>query len=268
MTQTVTLGALLAGSYLLGSFPFGLWIARAWKGVDVREHGSRNIGATNVLRVCGPVVGGLVFAFDVVKGLAPPLVGAALGLASPWQILAALLAIVGHNYSVWLGFKGGKGIATSLGALLGVAPKVGLTAFGIFGIEMLVLGYVSLGSLLAAVSLAPLMLLYYPGDWYRCGFGAIACLMALYKHRANIQRLRAGTEPKLRLFGGRRAAGVSEHAEGGPESSRSPAENTAVVSGGSAVVTGTSLRTPKEETQSDRTQSQDAEKEPRANAPQ
>lgn len=237
MTQSLVITLLLIGSYLLGSLPFGLWIARTWKGVDIRTLGSGNIGATNVWRVCGPVVGSVVFALDVAKGLVSPVVGAALQLASPWQILAALLAIVGHNYSVWLGFKGGKGIATSLGALLGVAPFVGLTAFGLFLLELLTLRIVSVGSILGALSLPPLMILYYRGDWYRFAFGVIACLMALYKHRANIQRLRAGTEPKLNLFAKKDSKPEEEVADG-PES-----KPRAVVS-------------------------RDAEKEPRANAPQ
>jgi glycerol-3-phosphate acyltransferase PlsY len=197
--DALKLTALLAGSYLLGSLPFGLWIAWRWKGVDIRTMGSGNIGSTNVGRVCGPVAGGLVFLLDVLKGLLPPLVLAALHFASPWQILAALLAILGHNYSVFLGFKGGKGIATSLGALLGIAPKVGLTAFALFGVEVLTVGYVSLGSILGALSLPVLMPLFYPGDSYRLAFGVAACLLALYKHRANIQRLRNGTEPKVCL---------------------------------------------------------------------
>jgi glycerol-3-phosphate acyltransferase PlsY len=204
MAQSLAVGILLAGSYLLGSLPFGLWIARKWKGVDIRTLGSGNIGSTNVWRVCGPVAGSVVFALDVVKGLLPPLVGAALRLNSGWQILAALLAILGHNYSVWLDFKGGKGIATSLGALLGVAPQVGLTAFALFGLEMVTLGWVSLGSILGALSLPVLMPLFYPGDGYRLAFGIVAGAMALYKHRANIRRLRAGTEPRIHLFGASR----------------------------------------------------------------
>ncbi len=197
--QGLTIGAALAGSYLLGSLPFGLWIAKKWKGVDIRTLGSGNIGSTNVGRVCGPVAGGLVFALDVLKGLVPPLVGAALHLAAPWVILMALLAILGHNYSVWLGFQGGKGIATSLGALLGIAPGVGLTAFCLFGIEVLTLRWVSFGSILGALSLPILMPLFYPGDIYRLGFGLVACLMAIYKHRANIQRLLSRKEPKIHL---------------------------------------------------------------------
>ena len=199
MTQETATWGVLVGSYLLGSLPFGLWVARSWKGVDIRTLGSGNIGSTNVGRVCGPLAGGAVFAFDVLKGLLPPLVARYFGLASHWQVLAALLAIVGHNYSVWLGFKGGKGIATSLGALLGVSPPVGGIALAIFLLEYVTVRYVSLGSLLAAISLPLLMPVFYPNDQYRLCFGVVACVMAFYKHRANLQRLRVGTEPKVSM---------------------------------------------------------------------
>jgi glycerol-3-phosphate acyltransferase PlsY len=199
MIQRELVGLLLAGSYLLGSLPFGLWIARHWKGVDIRTVGSGNIGSTNVGRICGPVAGALVFVLDMLKGFLPPLIGMKLHLPSQWQILAALLAILGHNYSLFLGFKGGKGIATSGGALLGIAPWTGLSALCIFLLELLTIGYVSLGSILAALSLPFFMLLYYPHDSYRLTFGIIACAMAVYKHRANIRRLRVGTEPKAHL---------------------------------------------------------------------
>ncbi len=208
MTHTLMIGGLLLGSYLLGSLPFGLWIARKFKGVDIRTLGSGNIGSTNVWRICGPVAGSVVFSLDVLKGLLPPLVGAGLHLNSGWQILAALLAILGHNYSLWLGGKGGKGIATSLGALLGIAPSVGLTAFALFGLEVVLVGWISLGSILGALSLPILMPLFYPGDAYRLAFGVVAGLMAIYKHRANIRRLLAGTEPKVHPFGRKPAANV------------------------------------------------------------
>jgi glycerol-3-phosphate acyltransferase PlsY len=188
---------LLIGSYLFGSVPFGLWIALKWKGVDIRTVGSGNIGSTNVTRVCGPFAGAVVLILDALKGLLPPLVGRYLHLPSQWYIVAALLAIIGHNYSIFLGFKGGKGIATSAGALYGIAWQVGLGACSLFGLVVLAFRYVSLGSLAAALSLPPLMWLFYPGDYYRLSFGCVACLMAIYKHRANIQRLRAGTEPKF-----------------------------------------------------------------------
>ncbi len=202
-----TIGALLIGSYLLGSLPIGLWIAKKVKGVDIRTLGSGNIGSTNVGRVCGPVAGTVVFTLDIFKGLLPPLLGARLhpdgvALASGWLVLAALLAIIGHNYSVWLGFQGGKGIATSAGALFGIAPPVGLSVLGVFLFELATIGYVSLGSILAALSLPFFMAYYYTGDRYRLAFALAASLMAVYKHRANVQRLRAGTEPKVHWPGG------------------------------------------------------------------
>lgn len=199
MAQAGQIALLMLGGYLLGSLPVGLWVGRRWKGLDVRQFGSGNIGATNVGRVCGPVAGGLVLVCDVLKGLLPPVAGAAMELSSPWQILAALAAILGHNYSVWLGFKGGKGIATSLGALLGIAPPVALTALLLFGIEMLLWRWVSLGALLGAFSLPLLMPLYYPGDGFRMAFGVLACILAVFRHRSNIQRLLTGTEPRVHL---------------------------------------------------------------------
>jgi len=188
---------LIAGAYIGGSLPIGLLIAKLWKGIDVREHGSGNIGATNVYRVVGPVAGALVFLLDVLKGYWPPAAGHAMGLSAEWLVGAGMSAILGHNFSPFLGFKGGKGIATSLGVLFGVAPKVGFAAFGLWIVVVLVSRYVSVGSILAAASLAPLMLVYYPGQPILFGFGLIAGLFAIYKHRANIQRLRAGTENRF-----------------------------------------------------------------------
>jgi len=190
---------LLVGSYLLGALPFGLWIAWKIKGVDIRTLGSGNIGSTNVGRICGPAAGAAVLVLDALKGLIPPLVGMALKLESRWFVLAALLAIIGHNYSVFLKFKGGKGISTSVGAMLGICPKVCLLASALFGAEVLTLRYVSVGSLVGAVALPVGMYIFYPGDRYRLAFGLIACFMAFYKHRSNIQRLAAGTEPRVNL---------------------------------------------------------------------
>ncbi len=202
MNSGLQIAVLFIGSYLFGSLPFGLWLALKWKGIDIRTVGSGNIGSTNVSRVCGPAAGALVLVFDALKGLLPPLVARALHMDSQWLIVtAALLAIIGHNYSIFLGFKGGKGIATSAGALYGLAWQVGLGACSLFGLVFLAFRYVSLGSIAAALSLAPLMWLFYPGDYYRLGFAIFACVMALYKHRANIQRLHAGTEPKYERKG-------------------------------------------------------------------
>jgi glycerol-3-phosphate acyltransferase PlsY len=220
MSHNELAALLLIGSYLLGSLPFGLWIAKLWKGVDIRTVGSGNIGSTNVGRVCGPVAGGLVFVLDVLKGFAPPLLARNLGLSSPWPLLAGLMAIVGHNYPIWLGFKGGKGIATSGGALFGVAPYTGLSASAVFLIVLLTLRYVSVGSIAAAFSLPFFMILFYRGDRYQLAFGIAAGVMAIYKHRSNILRLRAGTEPKVSLTGTKRT-----HLEATSPPSESPAGN-------------------------------------------
>ncbi len=191
--------SLLIMSYLLGALPFGLWVARKLKGVDIRTVGSGNIGSTNVGRICGPRAGAAVLALDMCKGLLPPVAGTAMKLSSSWIVAAAMLAIVGHNFSIFLKFKGGKGIATSGGALIGISWPVCLVAAIAMGLEVVTLRYVSVGSLLAAASLPFGMHYFYPGDRSRLWFGIIACVMAFYKHRSNIQRLIAGTEPKLSL---------------------------------------------------------------------
>jgi glycerol-3-phosphate acyltransferase PlsY len=201
MPLELKIGALLIGSYLLGSLPFGLWVARIWKGIDIRTVGSGNIGATNVGRVCGRQAFAVVFVLDCLKGLLPPLVGHyLLRVDSGWQVLAALLAIVGHNFSIFLGFQGGKGIATGCGTLFGLVPINGFIAAAIFLIEMATLGYVSLGSLIATLSVPLLIPFFYPGDPYRLAYAIIGSAIIFYKHRANIQRLWNGTEPKVRLF--------------------------------------------------------------------
>jgi glycerol-3-phosphate acyltransferase PlsY len=201
---------LLAAAYIAGSLPIGLLVAKLWKGIDVREHGSGNIGATNVFRVVGPIAGSIVFALDVLKGLWPPLAMHAGGFGSEWRVAAGMAAILGHNFSPFLGFKGGKGIAASLGVLFGVSPKVGAAAFALWIAVVLATRYVSLGSILAAASLAPFMLLFYPGQWTLFAFGLIAGVFAIYKHRANIERLRNGTENRLGRGGERGRQGDKE----------------------------------------------------------
>src|SRR5436190_13526765 len=116
---------LIIGSYLFGAIPFGLLIAKAIAGIDIREVGSKNIGATNVYRVVGKPAGAVVLILDVLKGLLPPVAAWRLGMSDAWQVVAGLSAIMGHNFSPFLGFRGGKGVATSLGVLFGVSWKVG-----------------------------------------------------------------------------------------------------------------------------------------------
>lgn len=188
---------LFALSYLLGSLPFGLYIARVWAGIDVREHGSRNIGATNVYRVVGPFAGTVVFLLDVGKGLTPPLVALTLGFGGWWQVGAGLSAYGGHLFSPFLGFRGGKGVATALGVLFGVSWKVALVSWSLWIVLVGLTRIVSVGSIAACVSLAPLSLLFYPNDWARLSFALISGGLTLVKHRGNIERLFKGTEPRL-----------------------------------------------------------------------
>ena len=200
--------SLVAG-YLLGSIPFGLLAARL-KGIDIRRHGSGNIGATNVWRVCGWRCGLPVFALDVLKGVAS--VAAARWLAMQFAadpawtgIAAAMACILGHSFPVWLRFKGGKGVATSLGVFLGLMPLASLCALALWLIVFKAGGYVSLASIVAAIAL-PLTAIIaqcagwghgWSSGWPGAGFAAFAGALVIVRHRANIARLRAGTENRF-----------------------------------------------------------------------
>lgn len=196
--------ALLA--YLLGSIPTGFLVAQA-KGVDIRAVGSGNIGATNVLRTLGKPAGIFVLVMDALKGwvavvLMTRLVLLAFGLGADGarmevcQIIAALCAILGHNYTCWLHFKGGKGIATSAGVLLALVPWALITIFIIWIVVFAVTRYVSLGSLAAAAALPFASWVTHESLTKVIVTGAMAAL-AIYKHKGNIQRLLNGTEPRF-----------------------------------------------------------------------
>jgi glycerol-3-phosphate acyltransferase PlsY len=200
--------ALLA-SYALGSIP-AAYIAGKSRGVDLRKHGSGNLGATNVFRVLGPRIGTAVFLFDMAKGAIPVIYFARLadGVTPPTtltQVLCGIAAIAGHVRPLWLGFrKGGKGVATAAGVFLALAPVETLLALLVFGITLLASGYVSLGSLLAAV-LLPVLILIRDG---RPSLLAAVCIgiavFVFWSHRANIGRLRQGTENRFGKKGDRR----------------------------------------------------------------
>ena len=196
--------SLIAG-YLLGSIPFGLFAARL-KGVDIRKHGSGNIGATNVWRVCGWRHGLPVFVLDVLKGVASVwlahLLAARLSGDPAWiGIAAAMACIVGHSFPVWLGFKGGKGVATSLGVFLGLMPLPSLCALLSWMIVFKISGYVSLASIVAAIVLpAAAIALQFTScrhGWPVSGFAAAVGLLVIVRHSPNIARLRAGTENRF-----------------------------------------------------------------------
>lgn len=228
-------------AYVIGAIPFGVLISRA-HGIDITRHGSGNVGATNVFRVVGKSWGILCLFLDFLKGFVPVLlainlmrvegVSPAIPLSflsnftealpadrqlavQTAQVLTALAAVLGHNYSIFLGLKGGKGIATSAGVLGALMPVVLLCMILIFALTFYLSGYVSLGSILAALSLPILRhlgdrllhldsdkskpTLWESGTWNKplLAFALVACFMAVWRHRSNIKRILAGTEDRL-----------------------------------------------------------------------
>jgi glycerol-3-phosphate acyltransferase PlsY len=188
-----------AFSYLLGSIPFGLILVRIFRGQDIRLTGSGNIGATNVAR-SSPALGVLTLILDAAKGLVA--VALTRTFFPGWSLLAgvaALFAILGHLFPIWLKFRGGKGVATGLGAFIVIAPKAVLIAAAIFVILVLIFRYVSLGSV-AAVAMFPSLawsLHEYGNVWSALAFMTLTSLLIVLKHRANIIRLFSGTENRL-----------------------------------------------------------------------
>jgi acyl phosphate:glycerol-3-phosphate acyltransferase len=189
-------------AYLLGSIPFGLLLAKLFGSADIRKAGSGNIGATNVARVAGPLAGILTLLLDLGKGAAAVYGASRFAHESAaWTILAVLCVIAGHCYPVWLGFRGGKGVATAAGAFLVVCPFAVLGSIVIFILVVVYWRFVSLGSIAAAASL-PLLVyfLWAPGHAppYTVTFGTLAAVfLVVYKHDANIQRLVEGSEPRF-----------------------------------------------------------------------
>lgn len=198
----------MVASYLLGSVPFGLVVSRLVFRQDVRRLGSGNIGATNVLRNFGVRPFIAVTMLDMGKGVAAVAVARALGLGPALSLLAGLLSIVGHNWSLYLRFRGGKGIATSGGVIIAAYPwQVTLAVVGTFLLVVLATRIMSLGSLSAAVAFPTATAIVLHGVlerfWPHLVVSCLASAFAVYKHRDNVRRLLAGEEPKIRI--GRRA---------------------------------------------------------------
>ena len=183
---------LILFSYLLGSIPFGLVFGR-FKGKDPRNHGSRNIGATNIARVLGKKWGIITLFCDMLKGLTPVLLARYLDLSSMSIALSGLAAVAGHCFSIFLAFKGGKGVATALGVFLGICPKaVGIAAI-IFASALYYSGFVSVGSLSAATSIPVLIYLLCSDPFFESMSWSI-CLLIWIRHKDNLKRLARGEE--------------------------------------------------------------------------
>lgn len=191
-------------AYFLGSIPFGFITAKAVRGIDIREHGSGNVGATNVFRVVGKGWGIGVLLLDAMKGalaiLLPRWISDEISGDFPFQTILGVVAILAHSFPVWIGFKGGKGVATSLGVLLALIPVPTLTAFAIWWGVFLSTRIISLASLVAALIL-PLCVFFFlkahPNFSLIISVCSFLCLFIFYMHRANIKRLLQGEEKKL-----------------------------------------------------------------------
>ena len=201
----LTLAVLLVGSYLLGSIPFG-YLAGRLGGIDIRKAGSGNVGATNVVRVLGKRYGYPVFALDVLKGFGAVKISMLMAAGHPpeWNspeiygILAAMSSVLGHLYPPWLKFEGGKGVATSAGALLALTPVATLIGVAIWIIVFWLTGYVSLASVIAAVVL-PIVILVLSWHQNKPLVYSSACVAAVvvWRHRSNLSRLIRGTESRF-----------------------------------------------------------------------
>lgn len=183
--------------HVCGSVPSGLWLVQAFHGIDIRNYGSKNIGTTNVFRTVGSKTAVLVLIADAFKGIL------AVGIMSYFfhnpllDVVTALGALLGHNYSLFLGFKGGKGVATALGLLIFMMPKVAVASFGIWLVYVLLTRYVSLGSIMAAIFTPPLAwYLGYPSAYVI--FSVVAAFFVVLRHKENIHRLLTGTESKIK----------------------------------------------------------------------
>lgn len=204
----------LVGSYLVGAIPTSFLAGKLLRGIDLREHGSKNLGATNVYRVMGAKVAVPVGLFDVFKGAAPVLWLAPFGPSwSSFPLICGIFAILGHVFSIFVKFKGGKGVATAGGVVIALAPVAILICLGIWAAVTFSTGYVSLGSITAALAYPGLVFWLTPGQRPFIAIHIVIALALVWFHRANIGRLRAGTENR---FGKRGNTDAVRASAGGP----------------------------------------------------
>lgn len=199
--MTYAVAAIVA--FLLGSIPFGLVISRLFFHKDIRKSGSGNIGAMNALRTLGKGGAIAVLILDAAKGLVPALLVMLFLHDTHLAAIVAACAVVGHCFSPWLAFKGGKGVATSFGAIFGLSWPAGLVSIAGWLVGALSTSYSSVGSMLAHV-VAPFALWYFTRDWWLTGYGIFVALLVFYTHRENIDRIRHGRESGISFLRGDR----------------------------------------------------------------
>lgn len=190
-------------AYVFGSLPCGVWLGKGVKNIDIREYGSKNSGATNAYRILGPKYGIMVLILDALKGYIPLYIASLFDIGGVYIILLGLVAILGHTFSFFLQFKGGKGVATSLGVFLFLMPKVVGVLVLVFILVVGISKYISLGSVVCA-GLLPILAYFMPvrDDATRLPLVIISLVVGIfviYKHKANIQRLMEGKENKFNL---------------------------------------------------------------------
>ena len=212
----ITIGSVILMiiiAYLLGSIPSAVWIGKKYYGVDIREHGSKNAGTTNMLRVLGKRAALPVFALDFIKGLVAVVLIRLLKYDSTFiddhyymidilKIVAVFAAVIGHIFPIFAGFRGGKGVATLIGAVTGIYPVVALLCFGVWLITLMISHYVSLSSMIAGCCF-PIFTFILPRINVSIPFKIFACVVAIlliFTHRKNIKRLREGTESKIFIW--------------------------------------------------------------------
>ena len=196
MNYMLVIGGFLLG-YVFGSIPCGLWLVQAFHGIDIRNYGSGNIGTTNVFRTVGQKTAAAVLVGDMLKGIMALYIISKFTADPTIVAITALGALLGHNYSLFLGFKGGKGVATGLGLFLYMLPWGAVAAFSVWAVIVLITRYVSLGSIVAAVVAAATgWYLQYPVPY--AVFGTLAGFFVIIRHKDNIKRLTEGTESKIR----------------------------------------------------------------------
>lgn len=208
---------MLMLAYVLGSIPSAVWIGKKYYGIDIREHGSKNAGTTNMLRVLGKRAAIPVFILDFFKGFAAVSLFSILrydpNISAAWminlKILGVFAAVLGHIFPIFANFKGGKGVATLVGAVTGIYPQIVMLCFAAWMLVFLFTHYVSLASMTAGCCFPALVLIYSSSEWSRDNeisftfilFSFAVAILLLWSHRKNIQRLKDGTESKIYIWG-------------------------------------------------------------------